>query len=327
MKNKWSILIITLICLTVCGYSQVTWEKKTDIPIPISKAKASVVKDKIYIMGGVTPSFRGFSTANFEYDPKNDSWTKKEDMPTGRTNYAIATVGDKIYLIGGDPFLNKVEVYDPITNMWDTVRSMPSKRQHVSCAVLDNKIYVIGGLEDICCPPFPERCNWEKCAVISNKNQVYDPKTDTWKNLSPMPTPRHGLDMVSIHGKIYVIGGMGDKSSMWTPLSIVEAYDPSTDTWSKQQVLPIPRDGYAYSVQNDKIYVFGGWIAEKKQSDDILIYNIDLNSWTISSKIPYKTGACAYATIGEKIYLFGGDNEDYTEIYSKVYAGTLGLIK
>lgn len=324
MKNIGLIFITILTFIPVNVSSQsITWERRSDIPIPISKAKASVVKGKIYIMGGVSPSFRGFSVTNFEYDPKTDSWTKKKDMPTGRTNYAMAVVENKIYLIGGDPFLNKVDVYDPESDVWDTVSRMPSKRQHVSCSVVDNKIYVIGGLEDVCCPPYPERCNWEKCAIISNKNQVYDPKTDSWKNLSPLPTPRHGLDMVSINGKIYVIGGMGDKLSMWNSLNVVEEYDPITDSWSKKQSSPIPRDGYAYSAQNNKIYLFGGWISDSQQTDSTWVYNINSDTWTNSTKTPFKTGACAYATINSKIYLFGGDKEDYTEIYSITYDGEI----
>lgn len=319
-KQFYFIILLNLVSISTFG-QDINWIKKSDTPIPISKAKAAIVDGKIYVIGGISPQSQGFSTANYEYDPKTDSWTRKKDIPTGRINYAIAVVLGKIYVIGGDPFMNKVEVYDPKTNTWDSVSSMPTPRQHVSCAVVADKVYVIGGLENVCCPPFPERCDWEKCTKISDKNQVFDPKTGNWETLKSMPSPRHGHDIISVNGKIYAIGGMGNKASMWTPLNTVEEYDPLADTWTKKKEMPTARDGFGYSVQNNKIYLFGGWVTEQLQTNKTIVYDTNTNIWTVSTNIPVKTGAFAYATIGDKVYFFGGDKEDYSEIYSYNYEG------
>jgi N-acetylneuraminic acid mutarotase len=326
-KMKKAGLLSFIVILKLCSISifgqEIDWIKKSDIPIQISKAKAAVVRGKIYIIGGATPSFNGFSTVNYEYSPETDSWSKKKDIPTGRTNYAIAVVQNKIYVIGGDPFSDKVEVFDPLSNSWNSVSNMPSKRQHISCAVVDDKIYVIGGFEDVCCPPFPEKCDWDKCAKISDLNQVYDPKTDSWKTLKPIPTKRHGHDIAAANGKIYVIGGMGNSTSIWSPLDIVEEYNPATDTWLEKNKMPTPRDGFGLSVINNNIYVFGGWNTENQQTNETVLYDTRTNNWHYSTKIPVKTGAFAYATIGEKIFFFGGDKEDYQQIYSFNYEGVI----
>jgi N-acetylneuraminic acid mutarotase len=324
IKNRIFLLIVVLNLISISAFSQnITWTKKADMPLPISKAKAAFVNGKIYLIGGITPQSHGFSTTNYEYDPASDSWTRKKDIPTGRINYALAVILGKIYVIGGDPFLNKVEVYDPKSDTWDSVSTMPTGRQHVSCAVADNKIYVIGGLENICCPPFPERCDWEKCTKISDKNEVFDPATDTWKALKSMPLPRHGLDVVSVNGKIYAIGGMGNKISMWSPLKNVEEYDPATDTWTSKNEMPTPRDGYGYSVRNNSIYLFGGWVSDQNQTEATIMYDTQADIWTYSNDIPVKTGAFGYVTAGDKIYFFGGDKEDYSEIYSVNYEGVI----
>lgn len=40
-----------------------------------------------------------------------------------------------------------------------------------------------------------------------NNVERYDPKSDSWTEEQHMPTPRLGLDTVSLDGKIYAIGG------------------------------------------------------------------------------------------------------------------------
>jgi N-acetylneuraminic acid mutarotase len=322
LKNAFCSLVLISIVLQVHSQN-IKWTKKADLPIPISKSKAAVVNGKIYVMGGTTPNFKGFCNANYEYNPESDTWTKKKDMPTGRTNYAIAAVENKIYVIGGDPFQNKVEVYDPKTDSWDSLSVMPSQRQHISCATIEKKIYVIGGFENICCPPYPQRCNWETCAKISDRNQVYSVSTDKWIDLAPMPTPRHGLDMMSVNGKIYVIGGMGSASSIWETIGTIEIYNPIENKWIEKNDMTTPRDGYGYSVQDGLIFLFGGWIAENQQTTNTIVYDTKNDTWSNATNLPIKTGAFAYATLGNKIYIFGGDKEDYSGILSSTYVGEI----
>jgi N-acetylneuraminic acid mutarotase len=325
MKNNgFFLLVFILNLISIFAFSQnIIWTKKADSPVPISKVKAAFVNGKIYLFGGTTPQSNGFSRTNYVYDPASDTWSRKKDIPTGRINYALAVILGKIYVIGGDPFLNIVEVFDPKSDTWDSVTRMPTGRQHVSCAVADNKIYVIGGLENVCCPSFPERCDWEKCTKISDKNEVFDPATGYWKTLKSMPSPRHGLDLVTVNGKIYAIGGMGNKTSMWYPLNKVEEYDPATDIWTAKGEMPSPRDGFGYSVKNNSIYLFGGWVTDQKQTVSTIIYNTKTDIWTPANNLPVKTGAFAYVTAGDKIYFFGGDKEDYSEIYSFNYEGVI----
>ncbi len=301
----------------------IEWVKKADMPIRISKAKAAVVKGKIYVIGGVSPDIQGFSNVTLEYDPDTDTWTRKADMPTGRSNFAMTSVDDKIYAIGGDPFHNKVEVYDPATDVWDSVQVMPSKRQHITCASVDNKIYVIGGFENKCCPPFPERCDWSSCARITDKNQVYNVSKDTWEIMAPIPTLRHAAELISVDGKIYIIGGMGTEKSIWESLDVNEQFDPQHNTWSTKKNMPYPRDGFGHSVQGSKIFIFGGWIGENQHTVQSIVYDTKTNSWDQTTQLPVKTGAFACATIDNKVYIFGGDKEDYSEIFSFTYVGII----
>jgi hypothetical protein len=39
------------------------------------------------------------------------------------------------------------------------------------------------------------------------QKEVYDPRTDTWERLAPMPTPRHGIGAAVLGDRIFVPGG------------------------------------------------------------------------------------------------------------------------
>ena len=75
-----------------------------------------------------------------------------------------------------------------------------------------SKIYVFGGFN----------------GSYLNKAEVYDPITNRWTALPPMPTARAGLASAVIGDKIYVIGGWSPSA----PLGTVEIFDTLTQTWS-----------------------------------------------------------------------------------------------
>ena len=52
---------------------------------------------------------------------------------------------------------------------------------------------------------------------------MYDPATNTWDAVAPMPTGRDGLATAVVDGKLYALGGVDDDGNL---LSTVEAYNP-----------------------------------------------------------------------------------------------------
>jgi len=58
---------------------------------------ASVIHDKIYVIGGGEPN----GNQVVVYDPATDTWEEKADMPTARCWLATGEVNGKIYAIGG----------------------------------------------------------------------------------------------------------------------------------------------------------------------------------------------------------------------------------
>jgi RNA polymerase sigma factor (sigma-70 family) len=131
-----------------------TWTKKNDMPIAISFAANCVVKNKIYVISGVTNGIKPLASVEI-YDPSTDTWTKGSDMPTSRPLSASCAVNGMIYVMGGidgdgnSISLSTVEIYDPKNDKWTESENMPIARFSVSnYPVIDEKIYIIGGVDD-----------------------------------------------------------------------------------------------------------------------------------------------------------------------------------
>ena len=95
---------------------------------------------------------------------------------------------------------------------------MPTSSYSPGIASLDNKIYVTGGQEDI--------GGQSKSSV-----HCYDPDTNTWSQMANMNIARSNHSLVSLHGRLYAIGGYRG----WNYVDSVEVYDPDNNTWTLLQ--------------------------------------------------------------------------------------------
>jgi len=68
-----------------------------------------------------------------------------------------------------------------------------------------------------------------------------------------MPTARLGLTSSVVNNKIYAIGGYREADVFDPGLSIVEEYNPASDTWAKRKNLPEPRAALTSSSVKGKI--------------------------------------------------------------------------
>jgi N-acetylneuraminic acid mutarotase len=111
--------------------------------------------------------------------------------------------------------------------------------------VYDGKIHVIGGR-------FLQMTN------NTGTHEVYDPKTDSWEEAAPLPTPRSGTAGAVLDNKILVMGGEMDPDSNTGTFKENEAYDPATDSWTTLAPLPTPRHGFGAGVFDGSLYTPGG---------------------------------------------------------------------
>jgi len=252
---------------------------------------AEAANGKLYVLGGSNNVDSYLNTVE-EYDPVNNNWTTKNSMPTARTELGVVFLNGKIYAIGGynGTALNKVEIYDPATDTWTTGSPMPSKRSNFGICTFNGKIYVMGGI-----------CGTESLDAV----EVYDPATDKWTIMKAMNVKNSDFALSELNGKLYLSGG---KNS-----NMIFEYDPETCLMAEKAELPIAIWGNASVVQNDKLYILGGY-GDYLFHNKVMTYNPDKDGWFKKSFMNQEKAFFAAAELNGKIYTLGGCNRSYTAI-------------
>src|ERR1700680_1987122 len=188
MRSKLTLQQITR-CVTIAVSSYVcaelanaqstfgTWTLKMPLTAPRTEVAALAIDSKLHAIGGSGNGNAG--PYHDEYDPVTDAWGPRAPLPQGRDHLALAVSGGTIFAFGG--FVGSVHKdagsgafqYDPAT------KALPTPRSGLAGAYYHGMILVLGGELP------PDRTFGE--------NEGYDPKTDGWITLTPMPHGRHGF--------------------------------------------------------------------------------------------------------------------------------------
>jgi len=196
-----------------------TWKALAPLPMKRGSALAVEVDGKIYVIGGATtvegskaPAIAGAGparvlTSNDVYDPVTNVWQSRAPMALGRNHAFAGAVNGKIYVIGGrigHGFISVasntdvVEEYDPATNMWSGLKApMPTPRSGGGWGTYNGRIYVAGG--EVATPTL---------AGAFRAVESYEPATNTWNRLPPMPMPRHGVAGAMLGNRFHLVSGM-----------------------------------------------------------------------------------------------------------------------
>ena len=87
---------------------------------------------------------------------------------------------------------------------------------------------------------------------------AYDPSTDKWTSLTPMPTKRSSGALGVYRGRLVFVGGECKNPQTRMTFDENEAYDPKTNSWAS---LAKPNTGLhagGWAAVGDSLYFFGG---------------------------------------------------------------------
>ena len=183
-------------------------------------AGVAVYQGKIYVAGGFHDAggaHSGASVAFFDvYDPATNRWTSLPNLPERRDHLSAAVIGSRMYVIGGRTFGKgpqpQTDAFDFITGRWVTgLAGLPTLRAGAATAVFGTEIVVIGG---------------EGSGAVFNQAEAYNTVTNTWRELTPMPTARHGVQAAMYNGRAYIadgglsMGGSGGNTAAQQMLSL-----------------------------------------------------------------------------------------------------------
>lgn len=301
---------------------RIRWVSKAELPLPHRNGKAVAAGGKIYFMGGYCPATEEEREAsNYAYDPQDDYWTAKAQLPRGRSNFALAALGPKIFVIGGDPALPNNDLYLPDGNRWEELAPLSIGRQHVDCGRVGHRIYVVGGVRRD--PNAPEEPEQQVPKTITPTIEIYDIDMDRWTLGRPLPEARHGVQVATVDGKLYAIGGASERTKGQTISSAFERYDPELNTWESLSSLPFPILAPGIAVVGEKIFVVGGSTIEngaRIASEKVCFFDTRRNLWGMGTPLPKRIQFPGVAAIGNRIYVIGGCDSEFNA-YASVYEG------
>ena len=229
------------------------WTNGAPLPYALDHAPSVVHKGKIYVIGGFLED-KIPTNKLWIYDSTSDTWTEGAPLSSSRGALVAEVINDTIYAIGGvnsthHPVTTN-EAYNIENNSWSFREQSPKSKHHAASAVVSDSLYVLGGR--LLGNGEPSEIN--ESLTNMDDNSRYDPQSDTWVELEPMPIRRSGFAAESLDGKIYVFGGqMADGAN-----KNIERYDPETNQWTTEPDMQVDRSGLAVAAYKDKLYLFGG---------------------------------------------------------------------
>lgn len=131
------------------------------------------------------------------------------------------------------------------------------------------------------------------------------PPPSGWRSAAKLPEPRQECGVVSVNGRILVIGGYDGASRM---VDRVEAYDPGTDRWETLAPLPFPLHHPNVAVLDGQVHVAGALGNGFFEIPDHLVYDPGSDTWTALPDLPDEraVGAAGAAVVDGRLHLVGG---------------------
>jgi len=169
---------------------------------------------------------------------------------------------------------------------------MQTKHANGAYVSANGKIHVIAG------DPF------------SDVHEVYDPIKDEWSLLASIPTKVQHVMGVTVNGKIYVMGGLENWSSVSTKNQV---YDIETDSWVEMAPMLTGKHGYSSIVHDDKIYVFGSLAYDTSgnkgvygSNSSIEVYDTKTDTWESIGNMPTDLYLGTIVVYGDEVIIIAG---------------------
>ncbi|MCA8977693.1 MAG: hypothetical protein KDC98_23415 [Planctomycetes bacterium] len=236
-------------------------------------AAATMANGRVLVVGGtnnftdlLTAAASTLNTAEI-YDPNTNTWTAAPNIGGRRLVPALSTLsngktmisgGIEVTVFFGIPIAvsstTAVQLFDPTTNSWSNGPAMPAGRayHHDSQVTLaDGRVLMSGGVL------VPSLAGAANATSIRNAD-IYDPVANSWTaTMMAADRTTHTATRLA-NGTVIVCGGAGGLLSAATPLDSVEAFDPTTNTWSAMAALTGPRAAHMAALMPDGLLVLLG---------------------------------------------------------------------
>jgi N-acetylneuraminic acid mutarotase len=181
---------------------------------------------------------------------------------------------------------------------WEPLPNGLVPRIEAQSAVVNNKLYVFSGF-------------FNGQLHVTETNEVYDPATDTWQYLAPLPHPGTHFGIEVVDNTIWLAGGfLGNNPGH--PTNLIQIYDIASNTWRMGPAFPVARSAGALIKYGNNLHYFGGLLPDRNtDTGDHYVLNLNdtASGWTLLAPMPEPRNHHSAAVIGSKIYAIGGQRE------------------
>uniref|UniRef100_A0A2R9AGK6 Kelch like family member 29 n=1 Tax=Pan paniscus TaxID=9597 RepID=A0A2R9AGK6_PANPA len=197
------------------------WNLVSRMTVPRCRHNSLVYDGKIYTLGGL--GVAGNVDHVERYDTITNQWEAVAPLPKAVHSAAATVCGGKIYVFGGVNEAGRaagvLQSYVPQTNTWSFIESPMIDNKYAPAVTLNGFVFILGG-------------------AYARATTIYDPEKGNIKAGPNMNHSRQFCSAVVLDGKIYATGGI--VSSEGPVLGNMEAYEPTTNTWTLLPHMPCP---------------------------------------------------------------------------------------
>ena len=170
---------------------------------------------------------------------------------------------------------------------------MMSRRAYFFAGAVGNHVYAIGGKF--------------KDGSLSSA-EFYDPETNRWELIPPMPSAYHSHAGAIHAGRIYVSGGYSNNH--FTP--DLQRYDPAAGQWEDMAPMLTPRGWHVMAAVGERLIVAGGCnLNASQQALPVLqaeSYDPAIDQWTLIAPLTVSHKEASSVVYRGQIYVLGGYN-------------------
>ncbi len=230
-------------------------------------------------------------------------WLVAGSLPSPRAGLAVALAEAGLYAIGGadaaGPLVDTIR-YDRSLLTWRRLADKPTPVRDAGAEALRGRIVVPGG------------CAGERATAVV---EAYDPASDSWSTLAPLPEPRCAYGLAAHDGRLFLFGGRTGVDAS-TAAATVWRYDPAANTWTPDTAMPFPKSDLAAVRMGDRdeIHVLGGRNRDGEPASDHWIFrpNAESARWDTELGARFteaRAGLTAAAAL-DRLYVVGGGWEE-----------------
>lgn len=181
------------------------WETETSLPIPLSHSQVAIVKNRVYLIGGVSTSGRvsDIYYATVSNEGALGPWVSAGNLPLTLSHTHIVVTNSRVYLLGGYTGSSySSAVYSAPINAdgslgaWLTEPNLIENLGYSSLIVVKNKVFLIGGMTG----------NTSTSQVrVSTINA--DGTLGAWQTGTQIPQALYTGQAVVTSSRVYLLGG------------------------------------------------------------------------------------------------------------------------